>query len=92
MPTTTGWVNSDRREELPPDWQALRREALERDDYRCQWPFCGELASDVDHIIPGQDHSLANLQCLCKPHHLTKTARERVAFKQARPREAHPGG
>ncbi len=93
MPTTTGWVNSDRRDELPPDWQQLRRQALERDEYRCQWlPLCGELGTDVDHIIPGLDHSLDNLQTLCNRHHLIKTARERVTYRQNRPREAHPGG
>lgn len=93
MPTTTGWVNSDRRSELPPGWAALRAAALERDGHRCvaPWTTCGDPATDVDHIIPGNDHRLENLQSLCHPHHVEKTNAERVVFTQARPRERHPG-
>jgi len=54
-------------------------------------------ATDADHIIPGDDHSLSNLQGLCRQHHLIKTGRE-VQAAQAKirklrrlPEEPQPG-
>jgi 5-methylcytosine-specific restriction endonuclease McrA len=52
---------------------------------RCEWVEdgfrCHNAATDVDHIIPGDDSSLSNLQGLCNPHHLTKTGRENAAAR-----------
>lgn len=78
------WASSDRRSELPPDWDRLRRETLERDSYRCVWPGrwkplpqrCNRPATDVDHVRRGNDHSARNRQSLCHGHHAAKTARE----------------
>lgn len=74
------WHGSDRKSRLPVDWERLRKVVLQRCGMRCQWVEdgfrCHNTATDVDHIVAGDDHSLANLQGLCNPHHLIKTAKE----------------
>ena len=67
-------------EEYPPDWQARRRKALQRDGYTCQ--MCGlkstrvdDVWFDIDHIVPKSDgggHELDNLQTLCPSCHAKK--------------------
>lgn len=94
------WHGSDRRERLPGNWQTLRLRVLRRDGWRCQARMsdgtqCDEPARDCDHIIPGDDHRLANLQALCPWHHARKTAGEgaearRPRATQAREPEKHP--
>ena len=76
---------------------------MRRDGYRCvallaDGERCTEPASDVDHIIPSDDHSLTNLQALCSWHHVRKTAREGHEANRARNRprrrrqdKPHPG-
>lgn len=97
------WEGSDRRSRLPPDWPRIRARALSRDGHRCTWfdgdARCVEEATDVDHVVPGDDHGEWNLQSLCSTHHKVKTAREAsaasVAARAARPRRRptppHPG-
>ena len=68
------WEGSTRRERLPPDWDRRRRRVLLRDGHRCY--LCGEVASEVDHVEHGDDHSLENLKAICSPCHLKKSARE----------------
>lgn len=95
------WAGSDRKSRLPLDWGRLRRVVLERCGYRCEWREgrrrCRNGATDVDHIVPGDDHSLDNLQGLCHQHHLTKTGREVAAAQTKRralrwlPKEKQPG-
>lgn len=68
------WAGSDRHARLPGDWTRTRRLVLERDGYQCQG--CGDDATDVDHVIPNDDHSPANLMSLCERCHKAKTARE----------------
>ncbi len=65
------------------DWEKLRELVLRRDKHLCQ--ACRReglavLGSDVDHIVAkehGGTDALTNLECLCKPCHRHKTARER---------------
>jgi hypothetical protein len=51
----------------------------------------------VDHVIPGQDHSLVNLRGICQWHHARKSAQEGVAARRERAEilfrkpEVHPG-
>lgn len=65
---------SSRRERLPSDWQRIRRYVLRRDSYKCT--ICSAKATDVDHIIAGDDHSLHNLQALCTQCHRKKSSSE----------------
>ena len=99
------WDSSDRRRRLPPDWEALRRAALIRDDGECQWVEGGVLclrpATDVDHVQPSGPDVLTNLQSLCGEHHARKSGREGNAAMRAKrrqiserlrkPPEKHPG-
>lgn len=95
------WETSRRRAELPPDWQLRRIRVLRRDGYRCQARdsrgiTCGRPANQVDHIQPGRDDTLENLQALCRWHHAHKSSAEGNAARR-RPRqrnddhETHPG-
>lgn len=96
-----GWKGSDRRERLPADWEARRRFVFERDGGQCTEQTrrgrCKAPATDCDHVVPGDDHSYANLTSLCGPHHAEKSAREGAAAREAlstatrRPPEFHPG-
>jgi 5-methylcytosine-specific restriction endonuclease McrA len=95
------WANSTRRSRLPTDWPRRRAHVLQRDGHRCTWHHAGHRcphpATDVDHIKPGDDHRLANLQSLCADHHRQKTQAEAQAARRAkasrarRPPEPHPG-
>lgn len=95
------WEGSDRRSRLPADWPTLRRRILRRDGYRCQerladGSLCDARATDVDHVIPGDDHSESNLRSLCSWHHRRKSSREGNAARgpvptRTRAPERHPG-
>ncbi|MEU7200278.1 HNH endonuclease signature motif containing protein [Streptomyces sp. NPDC045470] len=97
------WDTSDRRARLPSDWPQRRAIVLKRDGYQCvatlvDGPRCPEPGTDVDHIVPGDNHDVANLQTLCAWHHRRKTAREAAAARASRPRPSvrraerpHPG-
>lgn len=95
----TAWATSTRRSRLPADWAARRVVVLVRDHYLCQ--RCARPATDVDHIVEGDDHSYANLQSLCGRCHRAKTtahataaaahARRARGLVRQRPLEAHPG-
>jgi 5-methylcytosine-specific restriction protein A len=64
-------------------WTKLRTRILQRDQYRCQaCKRAGTLtpAQDVDHIIRKEDGGTddpRNLQSLCRPCHIAKTAAEK---------------
>lgn len=73
------WETSDRRKRLPGNWGTIRKRILQRDGYRCQWPGCRVRATDVDHVIPDDDDSDANLASLCANHHAQKSSREGAA-------------
>ena len=94
------WAGSTRKSRLPADWERLRSVVLQRCGGRCEWDDGGRCpypATDVDHVAPGDDHSLANLQGLCAAHHLTKTGKEarakqlRIKSLARRPEEPQPG-
>jgi 5-methylcytosine-specific restriction protein A len=96
------WEGSTRKARLPRNWQALRKQVMERDDYRCTATLrdgsrCAEAGSEVDHIEAMADvHTLDALQLLCSWHHAKKSSREGNAARLRppplrRPSEAHPG-
>lgn len=89
------WSTSTRAKRLPGNWHTIRRMVLNRDDYRCriQGPHCTTAASEADHIVHGDDHSLPNLQAACAPCHKAKTQAEARAARPSRqrPLEQHPG-
>ncbi|MEV4492712.1 HNH endonuclease [Micromonospora coxensis] len=79
------WEGSTRRERLPKNWPALRARVLKRDGYVCQFVWrnergrmeqCGKPATEVDHIRPGDDHSMENLRAACHACHQYKSSRE----------------
>lgn len=66
-------------------WRVVRREALERAGWRCEWVEDGQRCDrpgrlEVDHVVPlkagGAPFDLENLQALCRPHHWRKTGEE----------------
>lgn len=99
--TSGKWAGSRRRDELPPDWEKRRQDVFERDHYRCTektaYGRCKEVATDCDHVIPGNDHRKSNLTSLCSAHHALKSAMEGVAARAVRkaairrPPEMNPG-
>lgn len=90
------WRGSTRRTRLPPNWRTEIRPAV-FDTYGTQCHKCGNDATDVDHLQPGDDHSIANLRPICTPCHAAKSSREGGQAAQAarpkrtRPAEPHPG-
>jgi 5-methylcytosine-specific restriction endonuclease McrA len=103
--TLPNWEGSDRRSRLPADWSKIRLRVLRRDAGRCTaldeaGARCVEVATDVDHIKPGDDHSMGNLRSLCTWHHRKKSGAEGAAAQRAKRRaiekkfrrtEQHPG-
>jgi 5-methylcytosine-specific restriction endonuclease McrA len=88
------WEGSTRSSRLPPGWKRLRTAILERDGFVCQLrlPCCTGLATEADHIVPGDDHSLANLQAACSDCNAAKNHAQRPRPAPLhREREAHPG-
>lgn len=74
------WETSNRKSRLPANWPQIRLRIGNRDNWSCQWRVgarkCGAHANQVDHIIPGDDHSDSNLQMLCEEHHKRKSSSE----------------
>lgn len=102
--TSGGWKDSDRKSRLPANWSWLVTQVKARSGGRCELlepgkggrlVRCWRTGRDVDHIEPGDDHSLGNLQYLCPYHHGRKSAREGVEGRKKaatkRPAEKHPG-
>lgn len=91
-----GWVGSDRSRRLPSDWSRRRASVKRRAGGRCEvfegGARCVMPGEECDHIQPGDDHSLSNLQWICVPHHRAKTSREAAAARPRmhRPPEVHP--
>lgn len=80
------WQGSTRKQRLPQDWNTRRLVVLKRDKgicYVCQLPG----ADTVDHVTPGDDHSLTNLKAIhqnVKPFcHRAKSSAEGHAAKAA---------
>ena len=95
------WTTSTRSQRLPPNWPAIRQRVKTRAQGRCEAaihePDCDGTGTDCDHITPGDNHNLSNLQWLSRPCHKAKTARENAAARATmqaalkHPTERHPG-
>lgn len=76
------WAGSDRRSRLPANWAAIRRRVLRRD--RLCRNCLAEPSTEVDHIVHGDNHTMANLQGLCSACHLAKTLAEATLGRRNR--------
>lgn len=95
------WATSTRRQRLPRNWPTLRDQVKARAHGLCEATThartCNGYGTDADHITPGDDHRLTNLQWLSTPCHRAKTTAEAIARNHARaqakqrPQEGHPG-
>lgn len=84
-----GWAGSNRKNELPADWESRIRPAIiARDSARCRWieggRRCAAKGTDVDHVGDKHDHGLQNLRLLCNFHHLKRSSAQGHAAKKAR--------
>lgn len=67
--------------DLPPNWDSIRKRALERDDYTCgncerQGGPYGNKQLEIHHIVErrnGGTHNLSNLRTLCQECHAAIT-------------------
>jgi 5-methylcytosine-specific restriction protein A len=92
------WQGSYRRKRLPPGWETVMRPVVFA-TYGDTCHLCGQPGADtIDHVTPGDDHSLANLRpAHDDPCHRLKSAHEGVAARARRralvrrPTEPHPG-
>ena len=90
-----------RSQRLPSNWRKVRLRVLWRDGGVCQIAdplVCLGRATEVDHIVNGDDHSEGNLQAVCARCHHAKTLREaaeqtnrKLAYGKL-PEQRHPGG
>ena len=70
-------LNPSHRELGTQRWKDQRLRVLKRDSYICQ--YCGEDATQVDHVIPrsrGGGHELENLLACCAMCNTLKGAKE----------------
>ncbi|CAB5224026.1 HNHc domain containing protein [uncultured Caudovirales phage] len=70
-------MNPSHRELGTQRWKDQRLRVLKRDSYICQ--YCGEDATQVDHVIPrskGGGHELDNLLACCARCNTLKGAKE----------------
>lgn len=94
------WNTSDRLERLPSWWSKFTKDFLSKpENQKCKIKYegCQVEATEVDHIIPGDDHSPENFQPACERCHAKKSAKEgneakaRMRALRLRPRDRHPG-
>lgn len=68
------WSGVTRRYNLPKDWKQRRKLVLIKDRRTCY--ACGGVATEVDHLINGDDHSMNNLASICRQCHQVKSSWE----------------
>lgn len=83
-----GWEKSNRRFDLPKNWESLRKQVFARDGYRCTDEDartglrCSRPAEECDHLGKRTDHRLEMLTSLCTYHHSLKSASQGAAASQ----------
>ena len=74
------WSTSDRKQRLPSNWMQLRAEVFRLKGRKCYIVTdgvpCTREALEVDHKVPGDDHSIENLFPICTYHHRRKSSSE----------------
>jgi 5-methylcytosine-specific restriction enzyme A len=84
------WASSNRRAELPADWEWRRGETKKRAGGRCEamsqitgdrkeyahGTRCERKGSECDHTGDKMDHSLDKLEWLCWLHHRNRTQKQ----------------
>lgn len=89
------WTSSTRRQRLPPNWATTRARILTRDRHTCH--VCHQPgATEVDHLVAGDDHRDTNLAAICRSCHRAKSSAEGHTARgqgpaRKRPPEQHPG-
>lgn len=74
------WAGSNRRAQLPPDWNRRAAAVIARDP-TCT--ICREKPStDCHHTGDPLDHRLENLAGVCRDCHKTETARQAAAARR----------
>jgi len=94
------WDSSDRLARLPKNWDAIRSRVFKTKGTKCLIKFdgCEIDATDVDHIVRGDDHTMKNLRPACSRCHQKKSSAEGNEVKKKmkavgkRPVRRHPGG
>lgn len=67
-----------RRERLPKDWNSRRDQTFRKYGNMCY--VCSKnIATEIDHVQPGDNHALWNLRPICVQCHRSKTGREGAA-------------
>lgn len=82
--TRPPWRNSNRAQELPPNWQTLRAAILQRDQRRCTCPGCPNCTNhpctapgtEVDHLGDKHDHRPQSLATKCTACHRHRTQQQ----------------
>lgn len=79
------WASSDRRSELPSDWNrrvrtVLRRNELHNDGLCQDGRVCGglSLAREVHHPGDPSDHTVDQLEAVCAACHAASTNRQAI--------------
>lgn len=74
------WETSSRKQRLPADWVWRRQEVFKIHSRQCyiveDGHRCTSDATEVDHVIAGDDHSFENLRPICHRHHRAKSSSE----------------
>jgi len=74
------WDNSQRRQQLPRDWQQIRKRIHDRANGQCEQQVngqrCPNTGTDCHHAGAPDDHRDESLQWLCRDCHNVETAKE----------------
>ena len=96
------WDTSNRKHQLPPNWQDLRKQAKARANNICEHITDGERCTregrELHHTGHNEDHRLEVLEWICVQCHKRETwkqarAAQTAKYVTARKRtpETHPG-
>ena len=88
MTARTGWRDRQARAPMPKGWRKTQQQQLSREPMcrPCAAKGHATFATQVDHIktrAKGGNEDAANLQSICEPCHLLKTAKESAEARGA---------